>query len=97
MLMVPRFFPRSPAIHSWQHPRVWLSGRAVDCGSNSRKSWAAPLAITCPDGSIGRASDYQSGARWFESGGDPKCKGHPVVFGVNYLIRPPRSSSAWQG
>ncbi|EYC32944.1 hypothetical protein Y032_0002g522 [Ancylostoma ceylanicum] len=42
---------------------------------NSRNCWAVPLAITCPDGSIGRALGYQSGGRWFETGGDPKFKG----------------------
>ncbi|EYB96669.1 hypothetical protein Y032_0024g981 [Ancylostoma ceylanicum] len=64
---------------------------------NSRKSWTAPPAITCLDGSIGRASDCQSDGRWFESGGDPKFKGQSRSVRGSLLNTSPAISRASQG
>ncbi|EYB96315.1 hypothetical protein Y032_0151g2806 [Ancylostoma ceylanicum] len=73
------------------------SSRPVISGVVSRKSWTAPMAITCRDGSIGRAPDYQSSTRWFESAGDPKFKGQSRSVRGSLLNTSPAISRAGQG
>ncbi|EYC30579.1 hypothetical protein Y032_0005g2731 [Ancylostoma ceylanicum] len=76
MLMVPGFLSRFLLTHPQNYS--FLYGSVVEHSSAAltlaNLGHCAP-AVTCPDGSFGRASHYQSVGHWFESGGDPQFNG----------------------